>query len=57
MIAAQMQGMNGHSNTLESGTKSAPPSSVAFGNIKNEYNVLTKVSTRKHFSEYAHLLK
>ena len=37
--------------------RSPHPSSVVFGNIKNEYDVLTKVSTRKHFSEYTHLLK
>ena len=37
--------------------RSPHPSPVVFGNIKNEYDVLTKVSTRKHFSEYAHLLK
>ena len=37
-------------------TKSAPIA-CCIRIHQNEYSVLTKVSTRKHFSEYAHLLK
>ena len=35
-------------------TKSAPIV-CRFRKHQNQYNVLTKVSTRKHFSEYAYL--
>ena len=41
---------------LRGGTKSAPIV-YCIRKHQNQYNVLTKVSTRKHFSEYAHLLK
>ena len=41
---------------LRGGTKSAPIA-CCIRIHQNEYSVLTKVSTRKHFSEYAHLLK
>ena len=38
------------------GTKSAPIV-CCIRKHQNQYDVLTKVSTRKHFSEYTHLLK
>ena len=41
---------------LRGGTKSAPIV-CCIRKHQNQYNVLTKVSTRKYFSEYAHLLK
>ena len=49
-----------HDSTLEKplrAARSLHPSSVIFGNIKNEYDVLTKVSVRKYSCKCAHLLK
>ena len=56
MIVLLVQRMNAHSDDPRKGGTQSAQSSVAFGNIK-KYNVLTKVSTRKHFSEYAYSRK
>ena len=56
MIVLLVQRMNAHSDDPRKGGTQSAQSSVAFGNIK-KYDVLTKVSTRKHFSEYAYSRK